>query len=187
MPVWKAGRLDKDELRSHFVRQESLLSQRTIRLLSYLCEQGLAVDVNDFKRTMLFTQHFEEDDLENYVNTNATFLRLECKNISNKNINSSMYLFMFIIFTVQEGKKTLRLSSDLSICDEYYTSQECSREKNCRDLHICKFFVLSQCVSKDSCIYGHSLTSPHNERVLRRHHLIDLRPEHIKVIVKNNR
>lgn len=69
---------------------------------------------------------------------------------------------------------SLRLAID--VCDNM---RNCPGFPGCKDLHICKYFMLDNCIhtkrrTRNPCPYPHSLASKHNKKVLQYHHMLYL-------------
>ena len=70
----------------------------------------------------------------------------------------------------------------MKICTKL-SNKRSSTNCNCNDLHICKFFMLSECQEK-FCRFGHDLKTEHNIRVLKKHCLHRLTTKQLKRFIR---
>lgn len=76
-----------------------------------------------------------------------------------------------------DGNK-VKCNQNVSICPTHtYNPGSC--QNNCESLHVCKFFLISEC-KKQNCEFGHDLSDPHNADILKKrllcnHELFDIR------------
>ncbi|XP_071109179.1 zinc finger CCCH-type antiviral protein 1-like [Haliotis cracherodii] len=94
------------------------------------------------------------------------------------------------VITVIEGESlsstTARIEPSMSVCKDHAMKKgTCPKGENCEDLHICKYFLLSDSCTIHQCIYCHSLNSPHNQKVLRLHRLDQLTLEDMRNIFRS--
>ncbi|KAL8601698.1 hypothetical protein ACOMHN_033874 [Nucella lapillus] len=77
------------------------------------------------------------------------------------------------LFQLQtDGRNRVSVSprTTLTICRRHSNESGSCPDGTCLDLHFCLFFLLSgECRYGDGCLFGHSLRSTHNQRLLQRH------------------
>ncbi|ELU05154.1 hypothetical protein CAPTEDRAFT_33318, partial [Capitella teleta] len=80
--------------------------------------------------------------------------------------------------------KWVTIRTCLSICPEHCAQRGC-QDPSCLDLHVCRFYFLSECNFKgNACRFGHDLQSPHNVRALRYHLLNGLTDDQIGALLR---
>lgn len=87
-----------------------------------------------------------------------------------------------------QGNPNVSLHSGIGICENV---KNCLGYPQCKDLHICKYFVFDNCAhtrrnSRTSCKYPHSFGTSHNKKVLQYHHLLHVDPETIKMLARGS-
>ncbi|XP_062576372.1 uncharacterized protein LOC134238268 [Saccostrea cucullata] len=78
------------------------------------------------------------------------------------------------------------LHLNIDVCDNV---RNCPGFPQCKDLHICKYFMLDNCIhtkkkTRKPCPYPHTLSTKHNRKVLQHHHLQFMDLPTIKKIIK---
>ncbi|XP_061183096.1 zinc finger CCCH-type antiviral protein 1-like [Saccostrea echinata] len=84
----------------------------------------------------------------------------------------------------EDPNVSLHLSID--VCDNV---RNCPGFPQCKDLHICKYFMLDNCIhtkrkTRKPCPYPHTLSSKHNRKVLQHHHLLYMDLPTIKKMIQ---
>lgn len=77
--------------------------------------------------------------------------------------------------------KNVERNHNISICERFTTNPNNKHE--CSDLHICKYFLLSNC-RQSGCMFGHNLRDQHNSNVLKCHNLQTYDDEMLKEIIR---
>jgi hypothetical protein len=133
-------------------------------LLTILCEKGGQMRLNDLYKVM---------------------------NQSNMGIDLSDFLHRYPgLFRIDTSPREpwVMAHTQITFCEKHYTKMGCSGQM-CSGLHICKYYILSECRYGTRCSYGHDNQTSHNRRILADHMLDSpaFTLTHMKVLIARNR
>ena len=72
----------------------------------------------------------------------------------------------------------------VELCAAYWTEKHCKLEDKCPKLHLCRYFLKTNCMNKKDCIFSHDIHDDHNSRIMEKAGLEEMDFRYLKFAYK---
>ncbi|XP_042206479.1 protein mono-ADP-ribosyltransferase PARP12-like isoform X2 [Homarus americanus] len=90
------------------------------------------------------------------------------------------------IFSFMEGKNgvMIELVPKVNLCSAHLSEEGCLSPGSCKNLHLCKTFVMGFCNAGASCQFGHRWETDHNNSLLSKLHLSLIDKNDLRLVIR---